>query len=388
LPLEAKQTTAKIIGSVLDPSAAAVAGATITVTSVSTSQSRTAQTTSEGEYIVPQLPIGEYTMLVEATGFPSKSIRGIVLQVDQEARIDVNLTLGSTSETVTIEAEAPLLVTDASSVGQVIENKAIVNMPLNGRAFWQLAQLTPGVVFTPGGSDITSGGQGIRATRVGLRIGGSSRLAGGWFLDGFDITEYELGATSITPSTDAIQEFKVLAGGMSAEYALPSVINAALKSGGNSFHGSAYEFLRNEKLQARNFFAAGIPPLKRNQFGATFGGPIQKDKVFFFTDYEGGRTRQGTTFNSVVPTVAQLNGDFTGFRPIFDPLTTQPNPSNPSQFIREAFPGNIIPANRIAPQAAYFKPFSQLPTPAQRDTPILRRWLSIRTSSTSRYPPG
>jgi hypothetical protein len=121
-----------------------------------------------------------------------------------------------------------VLVTDNSSVGQVIENIAIANMPLNGRAFWQLAQLTPGAVYTPGGSDIAAGGQGIRASRIGLRISGSSRLAAGWLLDGFDITEYELGSTSITPSTDALEEFKVLAGGMSAEYGLPSVINAAL----------------------------------------------------------------------------------------------------------------------------------------------------------------
>lgn len=360
-PVLAQQSTAKIVGNVMDPSAAAVAGATITVTSLATSQTKSAQTSADGEYVISQLPIGEYTMLVEAPGFSTKSIKGIVLQVDQEARIDVNLNLGSTSDTVTVQAEAPVLVTDNSSVGQVIENKAIVNMPLNGRAFWQLAQLTPGVVFTPGGSDITSGGQGIRATRVGLRISGSSRLAGGWFLDGFDITEYELGATSITPSTDAIEEFKVMAGGMSAEWALPSVINAALKSGSNAFHGSAYEYLRNEKLQARNFFASTIPPLKRNQFGATFGGPIRRDKVFFFTDYEGGRTRQGTTFNSVVPTAAQLNGDFTGQRPIYDPLTTRQNPNDPTQFIRDAFPSNIIPSSRIAPQAAYFRQYFPIP---------------------------
>src|SRR4051812_12564317 len=354
LPLYGQQATARILGTVFDPSSATISGAAVTVTSVATSQQRSALTSSSGEYSIPFLPIGEYTVMVQAPGFQPKSLKGIVLQVDQEARFDVTLNLGSATDAVTVQAESPLLVTDVSSVGQVIENKAIINMPLNGRAFWQLAQLTPGVVFTPGGSDITSGGQGIRATRVGLRISGSSRLAGGWFLDGFDITEYELGATSITPSTDALEEFKVLAGGMSAEWALPSVINAALKSGGNSFHGSAYEFLRNEKLQARNFFSATIPPLKRNQFGSTFGGPIKKDKIFFFGDYEGGRTRQGTTINSVVPTAANLNGDFAGGRPIFDPLSTATS-STAGQFTRTAFSGNAIPADRIAPQAAFFK---------------------------------
>lgn len=355
LPLAAQQPTARILGIVTDPSGAFVAGARITVTNGATAQVHSAQSGPNGEYSIAQLAIGEYTMIVEAQGFSSKSFRGIVLQVGQEARFDVPLTVGATSETVTVDASAPLLVTDNSSVGQVIENKAIVNMPLNGRAFWQLAQLTPGVVFTPGGSDISSGGQGIRATRVGLRISGSSRLAGGWFLDGFDITEYELGATSITPSTDALQEFKVLAGGMSAEYALPSVINAALKSGTNSFHGSAYEYLRNAKVQARNFFSPTVNPLKRNQFGATLGGPIKKDNVFFFVDYEGGRTRQGTTVNSTVPTTRQLEGDFSGGRPMFNPLSTRENPAVAGQFLRDPFPGNILPANLLSKQALYFK---------------------------------
>ena len=361
IPLHAQQSTARMLGTVLDPTGAAVAGATITVTNVATSQRQTVQSAANGEYSIPLLPIGEYTMSAEAAGFATRSYKGIGLKVDQEARFDVTLSVGSTSETVTVNASAPILVTDTSSIGQVVENKAIVNMPLNGRAFWQLAQLTPGVVFTPGGSDISSGGQGIRATRVGLRISGSSRLSGGWFLDGFDITEYELGATSITPSTDAIEEFKVLSGGMSAEYALPSVINAALKSGGNSFHGGVYEYLRNEKIQARNFFSATIPPLKRNQFGATLGGPIVKDKIFFFTDYEGGRTRQGTTINSVVPTTDNLAGSFAGGRPIFDPLSTRVNPANSAQFVRDVFSGNVIPSTRIASQAAYFR--SMFPVP-------------------------
>ncbi len=361
LPLAAQQPTARVSGVVTDPTGSFIAGAKITVTNGATSQSKSVQSGASGEYLLQQLPIGEYTMMVEAAGFSSKSMRGIVLQVDQDARFDISLAVGSTTDTVTVDASAPLLVTDTSSVGQVIENKAIVNMPLNGRAFWQLAQLTPGVVFTPGGSDISSGGQGIRATRVGLRISGSSRLAGGWFLDGFDITEYELGATSITPSTDALQEFKVLAGGMSAEYALPSVINAALKSGTNQFHGSMYEYLRNDKVQARNFFSPTVNPLKRNQFGATFGGPINRDDIFFFVDYEGGRTRQGTTFNSAVPSAAALNGDFTGGRAIFNPLTTRENPAVAGQFLRDPFPNNVIPASMLSKQAAFFKPYFPAP---------------------------
>ncbi len=148
---------------------------------------------------------------------------------------------------------------------------------------------------------------------------------------------------------------------MSAEYALPSAINAALKSGTNNFHGSLYEFLRNEKLEARNFFANDKTPLKRNQFGATLGGPIKRNHTFFFADYEGSRTRQGTTFNYVTPTAAELGGDFSGGRPVFDPLTTRPNPAAPAQFVRDPFPGGVIPANRQSPQALFFKPVFQVP---------------------------
>ena len=141
-----------------------------------------------------------------------------------------------------------------------------------------------------------------------------------------------------------------------------------MKSGSNSFHGSAYEYLRNEKIQARNFFSPTVPPLKRNQFGGTMGGPIRHDRVFFFADYEGARTRQGTTQNSNVPSVQQLNGDFSGGRPIFDPLTTAINPANPSQFVRTQFPGNAIPANRMSPQALFFKPL--VSRPEQRPRPL------------------
>jgi hypothetical protein len=172
--------------------------------------------------MLPHRPI--HTVTAESAGFRTSTITGLVLQLNQEARLDIKLTLGTAAETIEVQGASPVLVTDNSSVGQVEENKSIVNMPLNGRAFWQLAQLTPGAVYSPGGSDIASGGQGIRASRIGLRISGNSRLAAGWLLDGFDITEYELGSTSITPSTDALEEFKVLAGGMSAEYGLPSII--------------------------------------------------------------------------------------------------------------------------------------------------------------------
>lgn len=357
----AQESTARLLGTVTDPTGAVIPHAGIAAKNVATGLEWKAQSNESGDYSIPLLPIGQYTVTGEAAGFKTSAITGLTLQVNQEARVDIRLAVGSAAESVQVEAASPVLVTDDSAVGQVVENVAIANMPLNGRAFWQLAQLTPGAVYTPGGSDIASGGTGIRASRIGLRISGSSRLAAGWLLDGFDITEYELGSTSITPSTDAIDEFKVLAGGMSAEYAEPSVINAALKSGSNSFHGSTYEYVRNTDIESRNFFSPTNPPLKRNQFGATIGGPIKHDRIFFFADYEGARTRQGTTQNSNVPSIQQLNGDFSGGRPIFDPLTTVVNPANPSQYVRTQFPGNIIPASRMSPQALYFKPWFPIP---------------------------
>jgi hypothetical protein len=359
--LPAQDSTARLLGTVTDQSGATIPGATVTARNTSTSVERKTVSNGTGDYSIPLLPVGEYTITTEANGFKTSTLGGIILQVGQEARFDVKLAIGTASESVVVTAQAPLLVTDASSVGQVIDSATLANVPLNGRQFWQLAQLTPGAVFTPGGQDITSGGQGIRASRVQLRMSGSSRLAGGWVLDGFDITEYEQGGTSITPSTDALEEFKVLAGGMSAEYRLPSVVNAVLKSGSNSFDGSVYEYVRNDKFQERNFFSPTVPELRRNEFGATLGGPIKRNKIFFFADYEGDRTVQGTTQNSTVPSPAEVMGNFAGQRPIFDPLTTQVNPSNPNQFIRTQFPNNVIPASRIAPQAAYFD--SWFPTP-------------------------
>ena len=359
--LYAQTSTARLLGTITDQSGATIPGAVVSARNTATGFERRANADSTGEYSIPLLPIGDYTITAEAPGFKTSTTSGLTLQVNQEARLDLKLSVGAASESVVVTATAPLLVTESSSVGQVLDASTIANVPLNGRQFWQLAQLTPGVVFTPGGQDITSGGQGIRASRIQLRVSGNSRLSGGWLLDGFDITEYEQGGTSITPSTDALEEFKVMGGGMSAEYQLPSVINAALKSGSNSFSGSAYEYLRNDKLQARNFFAQTVPELRRNEFGSTLGGPIVRNKVFFFVDYEGGRTRQGSTLNSTVPSAAQLNGNFAGSRPIYDPLTTRVNPANPSQFIRDPFPGNIIPANRLSPQALYFKSF--FPTP-------------------------
>ncbi len=181
--LSAQESTARLLGTVTDPTGAVVPRASVVARNAATGLERKAQANESGDYSIPLLPIGQYTITGEAAGFKTSTITGLTLQVNQEARVDIRLTVGSAAESIQVEAASPVLVTDDSSVGQVVENVAIANMPLNGRAFWQLAQLTPGAVYTPGGSDIASGGAGIRASRIGLRISGRSRLAAGWVLD-------------------------------------------------------------------------------------------------------------------------------------------------------------------------------------------------------------
>ncbi len=245
----------------------------------------------------------------------------------------------------------PLLATETSSVGQVVENRSIEGLALNGRQFWQLVALVPGASYTPGGEGTRTGGSSIRASVVNVQINGTGFIYNGWLLDGTDITEYEQGGTNVQPNVDALSEFKVLSANMPAEYGhTPNIVSAITKSGTNAFHGTLFEFLRNDDFDARNFFAVSKNALKRNQFGGTVGGPIKKDKIFFFTDLERSLQRQGIVFNDTLPTNAMRTGNFAGQKALIDP--TGPG-----------FPGNVIPANRISQQALFFLPY--MPTQSQ-----------------------
>ncbi|MFN7919617.1 MAG: carboxypeptidase regulatory-like domain-containing protein [Bryobacteraceae bacterium] len=363
LPLAAQISTGALVGTVKDASNAVVAGARVEAKNTATGAVRSTTTDGVGEYSIPNLPAARYNVTVTMQGFKTFSANDVALQVAQRLMLDARLEVGAVGQELTVTGAAPLIDTATSSVGQVVNTEAVEHMPLNGRSFWQLTQLTPGVNYTPGGQGTRTGGRSIRSSAVNVTINGTGPTWTGWSLDGANITEMQTGGTLIQPNVDAIQEFKVESSNMPAEYGhTPTVVNATLRSGGNQFHGTLFEFVRNDKFDARNFFyipPAGSKqskdPLRRNQYGGTFGGPIRKDKTFFFLDLERTSVREGQDFNNVVPTAAQRTGDFSSLlaqaRPatILDPLTRAP------------YPGNIIPANRVSPQGQFFAKYLPLP---------------------------
>lgn len=340
------QPTATIVGRVTDPTGAVVGGAVVTARNGATGIERSTVTTDTGDYEIPLLRItGSYTLAVSKDGFQTQEQTGIVLQVDQRARFDIVMKVGAVAEKVTIEATAPIVNTETGSIGQVIGNKKIVDLPLNGRNFTQLASLLPNAITSTGGT--------VGATTVTVSGGRASKTE--FLLDGVSINEQLFDGVALRPSVDAIQEFKVQANSFAAEYGRGNaVLNATIKSGTNQFHGSVYEFLRNDKLDARNFFIPRKAPYRQNQFGFALGGPVIRDRDFFFVNYEGTRIRQGLTLNTIVPSDAFRRGDFSSVTtPVRDPLTGDP------------FAGNIIPTTRINPATAYYLQFiPQQNTPA------------------------
>lgn len=362
-PALAQISNATLVGSVKDASGATVSGAKVEARNAGTGVSRSATTDTGGEYSLPNLPAGRYNITVTMAGFKTFTAANIELQVAQRLLFDARLEVGAVTQELTVTAAAPLIDTASSSVGQVVDTTAVERMPLNGRSFWQLTQLTPGATYTPGGQGTRTGGRSIRSSAVNVTINGTAPTWTGWALDGSLITEMQTGGTLIQPNIDAIQEFKVEGSNMPAEYGhTPTVVNATLRGGTNQYHGTLFEFLRNDRFDARNFFyvpPAGSTrskgPLHRNQYGGTFGGPIRKDKTFFFLDLEHTSVREGQDFNNVVPTAIQRTGDFSSLltqaRPtqILDPLTRTP------------FPNNIIPPTRLSPQGQFFLKYLPLP---------------------------
>ncbi|HKD06781.1 MAG TPA: carboxypeptidase-like regulatory domain-containing protein [Bryobacteraceae bacterium] len=342
---------ASLQGTVTDNTGAVVPNASIQLKNIGTSAIRTTTANSAGEYILPDLNPGEYSLTIGYSGFKSFVVSSLTVHTGENATINAALEVGAANQTITIDAAVPLVQTASAEVTHLVPPSQVADLPLNGRNFWELTQLTPGATFIPRAQTAQFNGSEIRARSVNVNVNGQSSIFTGWSLDGANVTNFELGGTLIEPNVDAIQEFAVGAGNMSPEFGhTPNMINASLKSGTNSFHGNLFEFLRNDKMDARNFFLPSPIPLKRNQFGGTIGGPIWKNKIFFFADYQGTRLRQGTTFNYVVPSVAERTGNFAELtKKLIDPLNGTP------------FPGNMIPASRIAPQATNFLPYLPLP---------------------------
>lgn len=338
------QTSGTIYGRVTDQTGAAIGGAAVTATHLETGLKRTATTDQEGLYRFTLLPVGKYSVLVEAQGFKPRRETGLELQVQANLRIDVTLELGEITEQVMVTAEVPQVDVASTTLGKVVEERRIVDLPLNGRNFLQLGVLqagvtppVPGIDVVGSGTNNIPGGTGFLFSVNGMRITSNNHL-----LDGVNNVEPITGAAMVVPSPDALQEFRILTNAYSAEFgrAGGSIVTVLTKSGTNSFHGSVYEFLRNDVLDARNFFAPDVPELKQNQFGFTIGGPIIKERTFFFGAYEGFRQRRGIPTSAVVPSLRLRQGDFSqeALKPI-NPFTRQP------------FPGDRIPAEFISPVA-------------------------------------
>jgi Carboxypeptidase regulatory-like domain/TonB dependent receptor len=368
-----------ISGVIRDPSGAGIPNAKVMLTNEDTNISASTTAGSEGRYSFSPVKAGHYSLSGSASGFRTVKQKNVTLDVQQKLEVDISLTIGQATETVVVDAAPPLLQTLDASVGQVVGEKAINNLPLNGRNFTFLAQLAAGV--TQGQQDTRGlGGSGSFAAN-GLRPAQNNYL-----LDGIDnntnLVDFLNGtAYSVKPPVDAIQEFKVETNNYSAESgrSAAAVLNATLKSGTNAFHGAAWEFLRNDKFDAANYFEHGLEKgeYRQNQFGATFGGPIRRNKTFFFMDYEGTRIRQATPYTSTVPTALERSSGYTNLSEllsqgpdptscmqdpsqsgcvmdalgrgytlgqVFDPSTTR-DPG--SGFVREPFAGNMLPANRL-----------------------------------------
>jgi hypothetical protein len=332
--------TAQVTGRISDASGAVVPGAQITVTNQKTGLTRESVSNDEGYFTIPLLPPGEYRIAVKKDGFKPVVRPDVALNVEQVARLDFTLEAGAVTETVTITSDALIMNTETSSVGQVVDNKTVVTLPLNGRNYSQLAVLAPGATPNPG-----------TRTEDGFSLNGNRLFQNSFQVDGADNNNYIFGVDTNTtqalrPSVDAIQEFKVETANYSAEYgrAAGGVISVAIKSGTNQLHGSAFEFLRNDALDATNFFAnrnrLRKPPLRYNQFGGTIGGPVWKDHTFFFFSYQGTRIRRSNTAVVTVPTADQKRGIFT---------TNIYDPSNVVAGARVQFANNTIPEARMDP---------------------------------------
>ncbi|HEY7284720.1 MAG TPA: carboxypeptidase-like regulatory domain-containing protein, partial [Vicinamibacterales bacterium] len=330
-----------IQGIVTDSSGAAVPGATVTVTNIGTNAERVTVTDPAGRFSVPNLLPARYRVHVELQGFQAAEVSDLELRDGETARPTLTLAVGGVSEAVSVQAESPLLQTQSASVGQTIGEKQIEALPLSGRSVLSAASLAAGV--TPRAFQ--------RGTQYGRRneyitVEGGRDSSTNYAIDGVYVRSLRFNNMSLNPPLDAVQQVTLLRNSFSTEYGQgQAVVSMVTKSGSNSLSGSVYEFVRNDAFDSKNFFATSKTPYDRNQFGVTGGGPIVRNKIFFFGGYEGLRTTQGQTFLASVASPTQLSGNFSALAtPILDPTTGQP------------FPGNIIPTSRFSTFAKVLGP--------------------------------
>ncbi|PWT99325.1 MAG: hypothetical protein C5B51_27395 [Terriglobia bacterium] len=345
----AQQTASSgIVGQVTDSTQAAITGATVTVTNTGTRAQRTSVTDAAGSFSIPNLPPATYEIRVEKSGFQTAVVSAFDLPIGQIAHPTITMALGQVSETISVQAEAPLLQSQSAEVGQVIDSKQINDLPLNGRNLVQLASLAAGV--SPR-QNLQRGGTQYGTRNEYVQVEGGRDGSTNYVIDGVYVRSLRFNNLSLQPSVDTVQEFTVLRNSFSTEYGQgQAIVSAVTKSGTNSAHGSAYEYLRNDKLDARNFFAPQKPAYRRNQFGGTLGGPVIKNKFFVFGGYEGLRTTQGLPFLAAVPNPVLLTGDFSASSTVIrDPITGQP------------FADNRIPQTRFSNLAKVLSP--TIPSP-------------------------
>src|SRR5450432_2289692 len=307
--LLAQQITGSIRGTVTDPSGAVVEGASVTARQTETGLSRTTTTDHAGAYLLFELPVGHYQLQVERTGFQAYSQQGISLDVNETATIPVALKVGTGSEKVQVDADAEIIQATVTSLGTVVSEREVLDLPLNGRNFTQLGLLQPGVVpLTPG---LAEAGGSLRASQA-YAVNGQRPESNNFLIDGANNFNGVDGGFVLKPPVDAITEFRILTHNANAEFGntLGSTTNIITRSGTNGYHGALWEFFRNDVFDATNYFGKTTEPLKQNQFGGTFGGPIRKDKSFFFGYFEGFHNRQGETDSSTVPSLAEEQGNF------------------------------------------------------------------------------
>ncbi|MBI4875770.1 MAG: TonB-dependent receptor [Acidobacteria bacterium] len=363
----AQGTTAQIVGRVTDPSGGGVPGASVKVTNVDQGTTRESRCNEAGAYVCPLLPPGNYRIGVTKEGFRPVSRTGIALMVDQVARLDVELELGTVTQEIQVSAAAPLLDQETSALGQIVDHAKIQNIPLNGRSPFRLVQLTPGLLTSPGANGQFGDIPVNTNWDTNFSINGSHQMSNEILIDGVPSTTGQFNTITTIPSIEATQEFKVQSSNLSAEWGRFSggVVNVSTRSGSNQLHGALYEYLRNNAFDANEFFnkgaGRGIPPFRVNQFGGAIGGPVRfgklydgKNRTFFFSDYQGTKWRRGDTFRTSVPAPEQRNGDFSktlnqqgSLVVIYDPTSTKPDPARAGASIRTPFAGNVLPSNRL-----------------------------------------
>ncbi len=356
----AADPTGTIAGNVSDPTGAAMVGARVVAVNINTGLTRDTTTANDGGYLFPLLPVGFYSVQVQAPGFERYEQRGIEVKTDQSSTVPINLKIGNASQAVTVQANAEMVQTQSGALSQVVSQQNIVELPLNGRNAAALILLTPGTADTT-----TANFSGNQCTVQSTTYPGAQAVSANgartdmvnYNLDGGSNEDPYTNTNNPFPNPDALEEFSVQTNSYSAEYGRGSgaIVNVVTRSGTNEFHGSAFDFIRNGDLNARNFFAPQVDQLKRNQFGGSLGGPILKNKLFFFGSYQGTQSRNVSYGNSAtVPTAAERSGDFSSInRQLVNPFTGV------------AFPNNQIPTSDFSPASVkILKPSPATATPS------------------------